>query len=176
MLKDYVACVAALGDALGISVDDLFGDYATAARTLLDTAAQELEARVSARIADARNRFQEKYAQLDDGGRRAVIEALEIYDTPDNYYSVATPCPACGHSAKMTGELSTSGPVVTSVDFEGSPDDYGEEIILHGEELACPVCGLRLVGTRELRAAKLSTEVEMDALPPGWYEPEYEGD
>jgi len=133
---------------LGLGLDDLFpAERASAARTLLDGLAEDVESTVKQRIADTARWFR----GLDEEDQNARKRRKPITVTFSLREQIAS-CPACRSRAVMSGE--TAGVSEPRV----GEDQIERDIRVLPTKFRCPVCDLSLGGHAELYHAGLGDE------------------
>jgi hypothetical protein len=131
---------------------------------IVEQAAQALDWAVKHRVTRCKEDFLKKYQ--DPKQRQAVVDGSEKLGWNDITWdgSSRCGCPACSSSGFVGGTLWNEEVVGTEPGGYGSDErgeDYGEpptetvEKSYTIEVFECPICGLRLYGTKEIAAAEL---------------------
>ena len=143
----YTICEVLLTH-LGLGLDDFFPtERASAARTILDGLAEDVESTVKRRIADTRRWF--GGLDLDDQKARKRREPI---GARFSLREQIVACPSCGSRAVVAGEMAGA-----SVARAGE-DQIERDIRVLPTTLRCPVCELSLDGHAELYHAGLGDE------------------
>jgi len=162
---DVVAQLAIQGASeilglMGQEVSRFFGQYADAARVLLDQHATAVQQLVALRLAQARATFADRFGEANQSRLDAMDSVTAVAaETEDSQET--RQCPACERVGVLYG--------VRSIDGIGLPgDDDGAfskpatiVLVLLVDTFRCPLCGLRLQGQEELEDARLPTEITL---------------
>ena len=138
------------------------GEYESS--TLKSAVAAELK--VAAAIAAARAVFEERFGGLVETSRKTAVAALEAnHFLEDEEQAIKSP--ACGFDALASGSVEAEWRYeqVSEYDFEPILD-----ATFFPDALKCRVCGLKLSGLEELRAAGVEQGWEIDVDPEPYYE------
>jgi hypothetical protein len=143
----YSICEVLLAH-LGLGLDEFFpADRASAARTVLDGLAEDVESSVKQRIADTRRWFEELDEEEQEARKRREPTSVDR----SSREQIAA-CPACGSRALMAGETAgVSEP-------RAGEDQIERDIRVLPTRLRCSVCELSLDSHAELYHAGLGDE------------------
>ena len=149
---------------------------------ILEQAEQALQWTVKHRISRCKEDFEKKY---QDPKRRAEVIAGSQKLTSNDYTwdgRGRERCPACLSSGYIGGTLWDEAVIASDPGWSGSDDrgeEYGEppsetvEKTFTVEIFVCPVCGLRLYGTKEISAAEIPEEFSTRKYAEREFEDEY---
>lgn len=147
-LPRFIRVVDVLVDHLGLSVDDLLSaDLVAQARVLTDQEDKKVQANVAKAISDA-TAFFVRLSSEEVDARKPSWPAF--FPPTDDEERVA--CPACQQDISMPLTAIRIG----NERFED--DVVVTETVWIADHLECPVCGLVLDGTAEIRAADLQQQ------------------
>jgi hypothetical protein len=146
----FYACCKALTEAMGESLETLFGKAeATEADTVLAVAAKEVQQKVCDRIARYKSVFEDK----PESERTAALAAAEAEsDRLSHARHHRVKCPACSATATLQGDTLGSSKV---------EDEDGEIVVKQAvapRTFNCTACGLKLDGYAELATASLGDQ------------------
>jgi hypothetical protein len=149
-LPDYYRLCKVLLRALDKGLEDLFSEEeARAAETMIEAAAETLEAEVKAHVAEVRAAFeqrdQEERERRHAIAERVVAEQLERAVTALDL-GVAVECPACGGQAWKSGEFVRAG------EPQAAEEYIVREIVKIPTRLRCAACGLDVSGHGRMHA------------------------
>jgi len=159
-------------------------ESAKAPAEIIQQAEEALRWAVMNRITRCKDDFKSKYQ--DPKRRQQAIEASKNLTWNDYTWdgrSRAT-CPACGGTAFVGGTLWDEKVVDTDPGWSANDEtgEYGEPPMetvrktFNVEAFACPVCALRLYGTKEIAAASIPDEFCTDEVREIEFEPDYGND
>jgi hypothetical protein len=172
-VADSVAQTAVQGadellQLMGHSLDEVFGDYTAAARSLLDEHATAVHQLVTLLIARAKRTFNDQYPiphQEEQAAELRAMDRMTMRDPEHEPSRHAAPCPACGHVGTLSGSpILHVEPVEPGTDPAGITSYLGDAqvevtVALSADSFRCPICGLRLQGREQLDEAKMPTQV-----------------
>lgn len=161
--REYWGAVETVLTMQGETLESWLGaEDSKAPAKILEQAAQALDWAVKHRVSRSKEDFQKKYQ--DPKQRQKVVEGSKALLWNDFTWegSSRCDCPACGSSGFVGGTL-WNEEVVDTDPGSYSGDDYDPptekvEKSYSIEVFECPVCGLRLFGTKEIAAADLPEE------------------
>jgi hypothetical protein len=149
-LPDYYRLCKVLLRALDKGLEDLFSEEeARAAETMIEAAAETLEAEVREYIAEVRLAF-EKLGE-EEQRRRLGVAARLVSERSDSAITapdlgVAVECPACDGQAWKSGEFVRAG------EPQAGEESIIQEIVKIPTRLQCAACGLDVSGHGRMHA------------------------
>lgn len=158
------------GESLGLSLPDLFGEYAELAQSILDKAVEAAAIQANAKIARAKPVFAERYGAMCPTDKEAVLgqlKSLTSCGAMTRRSSRARPVSARPRSAVNMNLVDGA----TTATKTGITSRYSM-VYLYANELRCTVCGLVLSGEDELDAASVETSIELEDVNTDEYEDE----
>jgi hypothetical protein len=163
----------------------LGAESAKAPAEIIEKAEEALQWAVKNRIARCKDDFEKKYQ--DPKRRQETIEASKKLTWNDYTWhgrGRAT-CPACFATGFIGGTIWDEEVIDTESGWSGTDDRgefYGEPPMetvrktFNVEAFACPVCALRLYGTKEIAAAQVPEEFTTEEVREIEFEAEYGND
>jgi hypothetical protein len=163
----------------------LGADDAKAPARIIEQATQALEWAVKNRVGRCIEDFQKKYPKSSN--RQVVVDASKNLQWDDRTWDAISRCvcPACRSSGFVGGTLWNEEVVWNESGWDESDDrkgGYGETAIEIVEKLysieafECLVCGLRLVGKKEISAANFPEDFTLREQREMEFEPDYGND
>lgn len=151
---------------------------------IIEQADEALQWAIKNRIARCKEDFEKKY-QDPQRREQAINESKNLTRTDDTWDGRAREgCPACSASGFVGGSLWVEETVDTEDTWYG-PDDFPVDYdpptetvrrTFTLENFDCPVCGLRLNGTKEIAAAGLDDQFRTEETRELEFEPDYGND
>jgi len=170
--KAFLTAIMILSEYLGIKKSEIFGEFKDAIETFLDDTKKEIEKIVEEKIIRAKNNFKNKFSDMDEYTKKAVIKAIEESYRLIMYEEELTECPACGHLGILRGDYEHEWKE-WDVDEEGNPIPC-VEVTMYPREFECSVCGLKLEDADELDVVGLAEPIEMEGDPKDFVEYDYD--
>jgi hypothetical protein len=174
VLRAALASCSVLLVELGLDARNFFGDQEGNVRNILDEQRTEVQGRVDAKIAKARNYLgfleetlgENQFKETTDGleAERSCLDNLWNWST--DIIGIDHSCPECGCKGRLIGHLDADPQV--DWDYEpGSEEPYVSGsywlFSLAPEGFGCNVCRLLLDSPDELRAARVpSTRIDIE--------------
>jgi hypothetical protein len=156
VLIAYLKASEYLLRAMGKLDSDFWGEMRGLVRTRLSESAEKSVILVAERIATAQLEFDRRYETQDPQTRERLLTTIEAGYRPRKFDEQLVKCPVCSRMALVSGHHD----VAWEADWDYS--DGQSRIIgaypavtFYPGALKCDVCGLRLAGDDELRAAKI---------------------
>lgn len=144
-----------------VPVQQFWGRWTSAIGEAVNKQQGEVQRDVSIRIKQARHLFEDRFKGLPKGAKERLLKEhqpssiVEIgtisFTSKDNKLKAVigtTACPACGCRAKL---------VLRAVTLDDAVDDFT------ASSLACPLCGLKLHGSAEIKAS--GADIEKAIIP-----------
>jgi hypothetical protein len=170
LLRDALSvCDAMLAD-LESDPREFYGDQYWNARDLLDKKRSEVEARVAAKLARARNHLTVLEERLGNGVFAEATTSLETdarfaidpadFSSLTDTIAIDYECPECGSKGRLIGRLDAVPEVDWDVEkvgdsYESYPVGVYRLLRFSPQSFECNVCKLPLSGQDELAAARL---------------------
>lgn len=164
---------AFLGD-LGRPREVFWGGHLEMVDELLNRARTDVEQEVAVAKAAARKRVADRFEDVPQEVRTAMIRAIEPRFT--SYDSDIVECPVCGSWGQGHGWSTVHWGDLIEHDPETGRAIHEGEVTFRAESFTCEVCGLRLPSEQHLIAAGLETEWTVSDADPYDYDadgPEY---
>jgi hypothetical protein len=174
LLPFITACDLLLGD-MEASRDDFWGEYVDVVDTHRAESIKAAEVEAAEAITLARMAFAERFAELDEPTRKAILTSIVEGYAPEKYEQDLYDCPACGTPALVHGSHDVDWEPEWELDEEGQPWSPGASFVVtfRPGTLECRACGLVLDGQDQLTAAEVPESWEVqDADPRDFYEPD----
>lgn len=152
VLVPYLKASENLREVLGIDKGLYWGAFRDLVDRALKEAVEQARLRVEAALVVAREGFEQRFAEVGEDTKKAVLAAIEESYSPEKYEEQLVPCPACGTTALVAGTLNE----------EYDEDwDHREGVLLGVHFLVqfiptgllCRACHLKLTGRDEMDAA-----------------------
>ncbi|GGK79355.1 hypothetical protein [Ornithinimicrobium pekingense] len=172
VLRDALRICSVILDDLAVETGSFFGDQHQNVVGLLEGQRSEVEGRVRARMANARNHLndlEERLGRAVFEDTMAALEADAPYALDTGDVAIDHPCPECGSKGRLAGLLDAEPEVDWDVEkigggYEAFPAGAYWELRFSPQSFACNVCKLHLTNQAELAAALLpASRYELDA-------------
>lgn len=172
VLRDSLRICSVVLDDLGIEASSFFGDQHHNVVGLLDDQRTEVEARVRARMARARNHLsdlEERLGLAVFNDTTAALEAEAPYALDIGDVAIDHSCPECASNGRLAGILDAEPEVDWDMEkiggtYEAYPAGVYWELQFSPHSFACNVCKLYLTNQDELNAAGLpSSRYKLDS-------------
>ena len=175
VLHPFITACDLLLDDMEASRQDFWGEYVELIDTHRAQSVKAAEVDVAEAITLARMAFAERFAELDEPTRKAILTSIVEGYAPEKYEQNLYDCPACGTIALVHGSHDFDWEPDWEVGDDGLPWSPGASLTVtfRPGTLECRACGLVLDGQDQLMAAEVpeSWEIE-DADPMDFYEPD----
>ncbi|HEY3684753.1 MAG TPA: hypothetical protein VGL93_17085 [Streptosporangiaceae bacterium] len=165
-----------LYDAMGVALEDRWGEHDEMITHLISESTTEIERAVQVRLSAAWNRLQSWIERVPDEGRASVCAARQAAASPanlapDEEYEISE-CPGCGDQ-----DAYRLGKIQLEWDVDVEPGDLPGEVDVTPflvrrfwpRQFRCGVCELRLNGPEEMGAAGLPVDEEVTSTDPRDY-------
>lgn len=177
ILVPFITACDLLLDDMEASRDDFWGEYVELVDTHRAESVKAAEVEAAEAITRARMAFAERFTELDEPTRKAILTAIVEGYAPEKYEQDLYECPACGTMALVHGSHDIDWEPEWEIGDDGEPWSPGASLVVtfRPGTLECRACGLVLDGQDQLMAAEVpkSWEIE-DADPRDFYEPDEE--
>ncbi|WP_169252865.1 hypothetical protein [Brevibacterium sp. 'Marine'] len=167
VLRDALRLCSVLLADIGTDPGSFFGDQHSTVVGILDAQRTEVEERVLAKEARARNRIADLEAQLGSAAfaeAEALLEAeaRDAFDSIMLEASIDHPCPICTRNGRLGGFLDVESDVDWDVEkigesYESCPGGF-RRLLFTPITFGCNVCKLSIDRYDELTSAKLPAE------------------
>jgi hypothetical protein len=177
LLLPFITACDLLLENMEASRHDFWGEYVELIDTHRAESVKAAEVEAAEAIMLARIAFAERFAELDEPTRKAILTSIVEAYAPEKYEQDLDDFPACGTMALVHGSHDVDWEPEWERGDDGEPWSPGASLIVRFRPgtLECRACGLVLDGQDQLMAAEVpeSWEIE-DADPRDFYEPDEE--
>ena len=166
VLVPYLKASEELRELLGIDRTAYWGGFVDLVDQALKENVEQARLRVEAALAVARSEFEQRFGQVTEEARKAMLAGIEAsYSPMEKYEEQLVECPACGTQAVVLGTLHE--------EFDEDWDHH--EGVLLGvhllvrfipTSLLCHACRLRLTGRDEMDAAGVGESWYLEDVDP----------
>ncbi len=168
----YVKYVLDLLDILDppLTLGEYFGNACDFVGTSIKESTDEAAREVQRKLAKAGRLLIERFSDMDDETRKAVIRTIASGYSTTLYSEERATCPVCDNWGIMRGDSEF-------IEWKGEVDGdgFGYEyplVHLYGHEFECRVCGLKLDSSEEIELALMESTIEVeDPNPEDFYDP-----
>jgi hypothetical protein len=164
IFHEFLASTSLVVDAMAISREDFYGEFAKLVSAHLDESLTEVNRSTAETLARAKAEYNQKYGSLDPVHTRGIIKSVESGYHLRGYEDQRTICPACGNLSLLSGSI--------NVDWDADFDDEGQPmgaypiVTLSPLTLVCNLCGLSLNSSAELKATGIEGPIPIEDVDP----------
>jgi|ERR1700722_12454317 len=169
IFNSFIAATSLITDEMGIKRTDFFGESAELVASRLDASLEKVNRDVAERLTRAVIMFKRRFSELDNAQLEVVLKSVEAGYPVDKYERRLIDCPACGKQGLISGTCDVDWQA--DIDYDGSVSGAYAVVTMTASGFSCGFCGLTLDDAAELKAAGLSTTIDVDdADPEDFYE------
>ena len=153
-VKQADACLSDLGKERSA----FWGDQLSVIDAVITDASDKALQRVQVKVAAAKARFAERFGGLSS----ELIAAVRLVSPVEDELELQHECPACQSVGLGTGQHDVEDEY--EMDRDGAIQG-GAWVVFRPESFTCPICGLRLTSSDEIRLAGMDPEWESPLDP-----------
>ncbi|MHB1166474.1 MAG: hypothetical protein ACYC3K_14800 [Candidatus Nanopelagicales bacterium] len=162
VVKAFLSLATSLLKDLHTTPEDFWGPSASTVESMLEDASSAFDARMSSKLAFARERYDERYGHMPVT-TQDMIRSLPPHVDSDEMEEPAT-CPVCGSLGVATGQYDVEVAEDPDFDEDGTIAGIATWVVFQAESFLCRYCGLHLESSEELAASGMEASWEAGAV------------